>query len=257
MKLLQRATLYYAGVFLILLIVLTGFFYGIIQFFFLKSLDKSLLKEKQKVNYSLSMRYDSDQLIFDADEEVDLQIVPFSERRQDAYQTIHYTDEWDKKSGVEEEPEPHRELITYLEHDQKLYRLTIRKSMIESQDLLSSILLIEIIVLLMLMGSFLLVNIWISGKMWKSFYDVLNKVKLFNLSSTQALVLDKSSIREFEDLNQVLRSMSSRVQSDFRIQKQFIENASHELQTPLMVIRSKVELLIQRLDLTEAQMKLL
>lgn len=54
MKLLQRATLYYAVVFLVLLLVLTGLFFGIIQFFFLKSLDKSLLKEKNKVEFTLS-----------------------------------------------------------------------------------------------------------------------------------------------------------------------------------------------------------
>jgi len=71
------------------------------------------------------------------------------------------------------------------------------------------------------------------------------------------LVLEKSSIREFEDLNSVLQTMSARIQKDYRVQKQFTENASHELQTPLMVIRSKIELLIQRPNLSEDQMRLL
>ena len=129
--------------------------------------------------------------------------------------------------------------------------------MIESEDLLSRIVLIEILVLLILMGSFLLVNVWISKRLWKSFYEVLNKIKKYNLSSGDALVLEKSSIREFEDLNSVLQTMSARIQKDYRVQKQFTENASHELQTPLMVIRSKIELLIQRPNLSEDQMRLL
>jgi signal transduction histidine kinase len=107
------------------------------------------------------------------------------------------------------------------------------------------------------MGSFLLVNVWISKRLWKSFYEVLNKIKKYNLSSGDALVLEKSSIREFEDLNSVLQTMSARIQKDYRVQKQFTENASHELQTPLMVIRSKIELLIQRPNLSEDQMRLL
>ncbi|MBK9523183.1 MAG: HAMP domain-containing histidine kinase [Bacteroidetes bacterium] len=257
MKLLQRATLYYAIVFLVLLMVLSGFFYGIIQFFFLKSLDESLLREKQKVDYSFSANKHPDQLVFDADEEVEIRPVPLQEKQADSYHTIYFKDEWDTTSSLQVESEPHRELVTFLEHKDTLYKLTIRKSMIESEDLLSSIVLIEILVLLILMGSFLLVNVWISKRLWKSFYEVLNKIKKYNLSSGDALVLEKSSIREFEDLNSVLQTMSARIQKDYRVQKQFTENASHELQTPLMVIRSKIELLIQRPNLSEDQMRLL
>ncbi len=257
MKLLQRATLYYAVVFLILLLVLTGLFYGIIQFFFLKSLDKSLLKEKQKVEYTLSKKHLPGEMIFDADEEVDISVVAKTEYHPDSYHTIYYKDEWDKTSGVEEEDEPHRELVTYLSSNDTLYKLTIRKSMIESEDLLLSVLLIEIVILLVLMGSFLLVNVWISRKLWEPFYRSLNSIKAFNLSSGKELLIEDSSVREFDDLNQVLRSMSVRLRSDYLLQKQFTENASHELQTPLMVIRSRIELLIQQPDLKEDQVKLL
>lgn len=257
MKLLQRATLYYAVVFLVLLLVLTGLFFGIIQFFFLKSLDKSLLKEKNKVEFTLSKKHLPEDMIFDADEEVEISEVPRTEYRNDSYHTIYYTDEWDKISGVKEEDEPHRELITYIHSNGNLYKLAIRKSMIESEDLLWSVLLIEIVILVVLMGSFLLVNIWISRRLWQPFYSGINKIKAFNLSSGNELIIEHSDIREFEDLNQVLRSMSVRLKKDYLLQKQFTENASHELQTPLMVIRSRIELLIQQPDLREGQVKLL
>ncbi|MBK7850465.1 MAG: HAMP domain-containing histidine kinase [Bacteroidetes bacterium] len=257
MKLLQRATLYYAVVFLVLLLVLTGLFFGIIQFFFLKSLDKSLLKEKNKVEFTLSKKHLPEDMIFDADEEVEISEVPRTEYRNDSYHTIYYTDEWDKISGVKEEDEPHRELITYIHSNGNLYKLAIRKSMIESEDLLWSVLLIEIVILVVLMGSFLLVNIWISRRLWQPFYSGINKIKAFNLSSGNELIIEHSDIREFEDLNQVLRSMSVRLKKDYLLQKQFTENASHELQTPLMVIRSRIELLIQQPDLREEQVKLL
>ncbi|HNP47973.1 MAG TPA: HAMP domain-containing sensor histidine kinase [Bacteroidia bacterium] len=257
MKLLQRATVYYAGVFLALMVVFTGLFYTIIQFFFLRSLDKSLLKEKEKISYSLSSNLLPEQVMFDADEEVEYSIVPLSTVVPDQYHTIYYADEWKQNGGHEVESEPHRELVTFLIQNDKVYRITIRKSMIESEDLLYSILMIEIVTLLVLMGSFLLVNVWISKKLWNSFYDSLNKLKTFQLSGANSLDFESSSIFEFEELNKVLKSMSDRVQKDYALQKQFTENASHELQTPLMIIRSRVELLLQEPDLKEVQVKLL
>ncbi|HNQ00089.1 MAG TPA: HAMP domain-containing sensor histidine kinase, partial [Bacteroidia bacterium] len=216
-----------------------------------------LLKEKEKISYSLSSNLLPEQVMFDADEEVEYSIVPLSTVVPDQYHTIYYADEWKQNGGHEVESEPHRELVTFLIQNDKVYRITIRKSMIESEDLLYSILMIEIVTLLVLMGSFLLVNVWISKKLWNSFYDSLNKLKTFQLSGANSLDFESSSIFEFEELNKVLKSMSDRVQKDYALQKQFTENASHELQTPLMIIRSRVELLLQEPDLKEVQVKLL
>lgn len=257
MKLLQRATFYYFIFFLVLLVVSTGGFYFILQHFILRSIDKSLLKEKEKVTYLLGQKDADENKIFDADEEVIMDSVPSEKSREDIYKTIYYQDAWDSISGVSEEPEPHRELTTFVRRDGNLYELIIRKSLIESEDLLFSLVLIEMMIFLVLAGSFLTVNIWISRKLWKPFYESLEKVKSFKLASGEPLTFSRSDTTEFEDLNKVLESMSERIRFDFLRQKQFVENASHELQTPLMVIRSRIELLVQQPGLSEEQVKLL
>jgi signal transduction histidine kinase len=62
---------------------------------------------------------------------------------------------------------------------------------------------------------------------------------------------DPAEIDEFDRLNQTLASLIDHVNSAYGNQKQFTENASHELQTPLAIIRSKVELLMDASLLTE------
>jgi len=52
-------------------------------------------------------------------------------------------------------------------------------------------------------------------------------------------------------LNRVVEQLSDRVRSDFRAMKEFSENASHEMQTPLAIIRSKLEVLLQDPQLSQ------
>ena len=58
---------------------------------------------------------------------------------------------------------------------------------------------------------------------------------------------------EFHLLNETLNGVVEKAQKDYFILKEFTENASHEMQTPLAILRSKFDLLIQSDDLTEAQ----
>lgn len=43
----------------------------------------------------------------------------------------------------------------------------------------------------------------------------------------------------------------------YRVQKEFTENASHELQTPLAIFQSKLDLLLQQQELTESQAEII
>jgi signal transduction histidine kinase len=81
----------------------------------------------------------------------------------------------------------------------------------------------------------------------------LSRLKRFNLASATPLELDKPEINEFRELNEVLRKMGDKMQQDYRSLKEFTENASHEIQTPLALINAKVEQLIQSEKLTENQ----
>jgi signal transduction histidine kinase len=74
---------------------------------------------------------------------------------------------------------------------------------------------------------------------------MLSELKTFNLSDNKAFPLKPNTVDEFDELNKVVHSMSSRVKNDYQHLKSFTENASHEMMTPLAVITSKLDMLIQ------------
>ena len=73
---------------------------------------------------------------------------------------------------------------------------------------------------------------------------------------TEVPPLDNTThIREFRLLGEVARDMANRSHRAYEEQKQFIENASHELQTPLAIARGKLELLAESEHMTEKELK--
>jgi len=75
----------------------------------------------------------------------------------------------------------------------------------------------------------------------------------FKLGKVKEVQLPQTTIEEFVFLRDNLKDTIDKVEEEYQILKEFTENASHELQTPLAIIRSKLDLLIQREDLSEAQ----
>lgn len=148
---------------------------------------------------------------------------------------------------------PFRQFTFYAPIQGVTHRVSIRKSLIQSYQLMEVITATMAVCLgLLLLGTF-----WfqgkLSGRLWHPFYETLSRIKRFNLANTTPLQLDKPEITEFRELNEVLRKMGDKMQQDYRSLKEFTENASHEIQTPLALINAKVEQLIQSEKLTETQ----
>ena len=93
------------------------------------------------------------------------------------------------------------------------------------------------------------------GRIWLPFNDTLKKIEQFNLAKGKVPKFCETDIKEFAKLNSALKEMMEKDKDVFRIQKEFTENASHELQTPLAIIRSKLDLLMQE-DMSEKQIKI-
>ena len=91
--------------------------------------------------------------------------------------------------------------------------------------------------------------------LWHPFDDTLRKTERFNIAKDEVPRFNETDISEFNRLNRSLAQLMERDHESFRIQKEFTENASHELQTPLAVIRSKLDLLMQE-EMNERQMNI-
>lgn len=106
--------------------------------------------------------------------------------------------------------------------------------------------------ILMVSGLFVL-NRKLSKSIWKPFHKTLDQLKHFNLNNHTQIDFERSDTVEFQELNDSLQKLIAQNVSVYKTQKEFTENASHELQTPLAILKNKLDLLLQNSDLTEKQ----
>lgn len=74
----------------------------------------------------------------------------------------------------------------------------------------------------------------------------VNKITEENLSHRLAIDKDQSSKDEIDELVVTFNELLDRIQKAFVAQKRFVQNASHELKTPLTAIMAEVELALAR-----------
>ncbi|MEO5893330.1 MAG: HAMP domain-containing sensor histidine kinase [Ferruginibacter sp.] len=146
-----------------------------------------------------------------------------------------------------------REFVYPVHLNGRVYKVKISKSQQETDELIQSILLITLTVVVGLLIVLFIVNRLLLNKLWRPFNTTLRQLKDFNLAGKKDLQLEKTEINEFADLNNAVNIMGSRVMQDYEALKSFTENASHEIQTPLAIIQSKLELLMQSDALQEEQ----
>ena len=155
----------------------------------------------------------------------------------------------------ERELEPLRQIIFPLHIDGKGYTITVSKSEFETEYLLKLIIGLTIAMIALILVCNFIVNRYILKKLWQPFYQTIESFQRYKLSNANALTLPKGKIDEINTLNESLNEMSSRANREYSSLKSFTENASHEMQTPLAVIRTHTDLLLQGVDLTEEDLK--
>lgn len=136
------------------------------------------------------------------------------------------------------------------------YYIQIFKPLEETDRLIVRIVLMMNILMILIIIVLLIVNRYSSRQGWNVFYDTIDKINNYDVNSHETFSLNQSDIKEFADLNRVLLTMTERIKNDYINLKEYIENASHEIQTPLAVINSKMELLLQFGDMNEKQYKM-
>lgn len=153
--------------------------------------------------------------------------------------------------------EAHRHLTTLREVNDTLYQFDLLEVFIEEDDVLEGVFgvisrLFVVLSLVLLLFSFL-----ISRKLIHPFKKILNNLKEFNLKNDKPINLPETSTKEFKELNLFIREMTQKARQDYISLKEFSENASHEMQTPLAVAKGKLEILLESSDLTNEQLHLI
>ncbi|TWI78997.1 signal transduction histidine kinase [Lacibacter cauensis] len=138
------------------------------------------------------------------------------------------------------------------------YQLTTFVSSKEFFHLTIKVFATEAFVFLLLLISIVVINRRSSRLLWRPFHRTLKKTSGYDVVNNPVAQLEQQTgIAEFDQLNAELTSMIAKVNTAYNNQKNFVENASHEMQTPLAIIRSKLDLLINEPSLTEKSASLL
>ncbi len=125
------------------------------------------------------------------------------------------------------------------------FKISVYRSILSSENLVQRIIAFLSVMLLLLIVCLFFFNRYLFGRIWDDFFKTIEGINTFNWQTGARIDLPESEIEEFQTLNNSINKMTKRIHSDFVNLKEFTENASHELQTPLAIMRSKIELLLQ------------
>lgn len=153
----------------------------------------------------------------------------------------------------EESIDRFRALKTNIKINNQNYVLFIETNVEETEETVAYIAMVTLLFFLILVIGFWILNRRLSRKLWQPFQDTLGKLKAFQLNNQKQIDFQETDTKEFAELNTTLDKLLQHSIATYRSQKEFTENASHELQTPLAVLKNKLDILLQSNDLTEKQ----
>lgn len=154
----------------------------------------------------------------------------------------------------EEDYEVVRMLTTYFSTaDEQYYELKIITSMVEGEDLVGDLLHALLWLYVAVIASAFIINNRVLRKIWRPFYQLQHELRAFKLGVDKTFNPPQTKVTEFRDMNDTVAELLKANITVFQQQKQFIENASHELQTPLAIAINKLELLLEQSRGDDAQ----
>ena len=155
-----------------------------------------------------------------------------------------------------ERMEPHLRLDAIRNVNGVSYQISLYDIIIEPDDIRDGLVESLVTMYLILLGAVIVIGFLASYFILRPFNLTLDVIKNFSLTKPdQKLEFPKSNVSEFKRLNHFLAEMTSKVKSDYQSLKEFSENASHEFQTPIAIVQSKLEVLMDGENLTEEQIE--
>ncbi len=248
MKLLNVTNRYYIAIALALLLISSAFLAYRVFDLLDDEISEHMLFEKMEIEKQLSSQRDIQGIDFIIGDKIEIEpIEKFTTFRVSLVDTIKY-------DSYEDDMVPYRRLSYEQPIGEDSYRITLWKRLSETEGLVSGVAFTLLLVAIDIIACFYFLNRWFSKRVWRPFYRALSGLKHFDLHKGERISFQRSEIEEFNTLNVELSKLTDKVARDYQNLREFTENMSHETQTPLAIIRSKLELLVQSEKLDSEQL---
>ena len=250
-KLLNKTLKTYLIYSVLILIISAPLFYYATKRLYTKEADDTLLLHKKEfLKYTASTLQYTDIPLwnrFNRNAKID-------SVKQTTKDTLFFSSYYDT---LDAEIEPYRELNFPISIQGKPYSYSERINLVETEDLLKNIAILFFAVISILLFGLFFITKKLSLNLWKPFYKTLHQIESFEIDKTKQPDFTETDIEEFNRLNTSIKKLIEKNTIIYKSQKEFIENAAHELQTPLAVFQAKIDTLIQRSDVTQEQSEIL
>ncbi|HUH29326.1 HAMP domain-containing sensor histidine kinase [Gelidibacter sp.] len=155
----------------------------------------------------------------------------------------------------EKDFEPVRVYETSLAYKDQYYKVKFITSMVEEDDLIQDLVVYLIVLYASLIITIVVLNNWMLKKIWRPFHSLMAQLRDFRIEKNHHIKTMDTSIEEFQLLNTSVTTLIEQSRARYLEQQHFIENASHELQTPLAISINKLELFLENTNLPEDDVK--
>ncbi|MBN2167436.1 MAG: HAMP domain-containing histidine kinase [Marinilabiliaceae bacterium] len=246
MKLITKTSLNFisASVFFFFIGSIGGYYF--IRYSMNKYLNNQLIESKKIIDTQIKQNVEKTKLTF-ADVNID------SINTNICFNTMYFKDT--AITNLSNETDLYRQLCYYTEAGNQKYRIKIHHSTAPND--------LQIVKFTFMLATFplifFLILFWVNRHSTKRslnvFYDTIEKLKSFDVNKDNKLELIPSDVDEFEQLKEVFSTMDAKIKNDFIRLKEYTENTSHELQTPLSILSSKLDELLQDSNLTPNQIE--
>ncbi len=247
MKLINKTRRTYILYSIIIFLLSSTIIYFIFKNIITKRQDEKLLWDKNIIEQRI--KYDYPLPIFDVED---------YKAKNPVKDTLYYKDTlmYQIIKGVENY-ELYRQLTSIETLQGRTYKIVTRNSLVKNHEFILAITLSVGIVIFLLIITFFFINTMVFNKLFKPFYQNLMSLKNFSVEKNKSIDLQQTDIDEFKIFNDSVSKLTEKLRNDFTNLKEFTDNASHEMQTPLAIMQTKLEYLMQSENLKREERKLI
>jgi signal transduction histidine kinase len=250
MKLITRYNRYLFPALIVLFIISTISSYYLIKRVLQNELDEILLRSKRRIENYVAVNHTVPFINSFDDQKVNFEKISGPINDTGFISATQFIPEQNKEHLS-------RRLVFPLQINKETYKVTISEPLEGTRHLTILIVKIAIVTIFITLLLLVAINRSVLSRIWKPFYQSLAAIKSFHVDAPDKLLFPNSRIDEFRLMNSHFNLAAQNAVRDYKNLKEFSENASHEIQTPLAIIHSKLDLMVQQENLSEKQSELL